>query len=227
MGQDHPLLGLPPAQPRAHADHERAHLRNGRQLPAGRGGHRGPQPHRVRPHQAAGALQDHPVAAQVADSLRELLPRQDGLPGGVHRGARGGAARGRRGGQHQELHVQVPPRRQRHLRRQLHLLPPRLRHLRHRRLRRHVQLLGQGLQAAAQGSEQVPVRAAARTHPLRGVQPRRLAVRVRRVVRLVARLLRVQPAGDEEHHPDPRGEGGRGQGQAQGGHGGGRQEVGA
>lgn len=76
-----------------------------------------------------------------------------------------------------------------HLRCQSHRLPPDLWHLRHHRLRRHLQLLGQGLTAAPEGFQQVqPV------DPMRRVQSRWHDLRLRRLVRLEQRLRALQPA---------------------------------
>mmetsp|Transcript_2284 Transcript_2284/g.4599 ORF Transcript_2284/g.4599 Transcript_2284/m.4599 type:complete len:229 (+) Transcript_2284:769-1455(+) len=137
------------------------------------------------------------------------LPRQanNGVSGGVHRGPCGGAARGRSSGE-QKLHLQVPPRggRAGHLRGELHVLPPHAGHLRHHRRGRHVQLLGQGEQAAAEGDEQVQG-----AHPVRRLQPRRHHPLVRLELRLAQGRRRAQPRGGHQQDLPPRRAGQRGE----------------
>jgi len=94
--------------------------------------------------QPASAVQAVVIAAQVSDAMRRHVSRSLGLLGRLHRRTRRGSARGRQFAK-QELYFQMSQRRHaRHLRRQLHLVPPDVWNVRHRGRRRQLQLLGQG-----------------------------------------------------------------------------------
>mmetsp|Transcript_463 Transcript_463/g.1777 ORF Transcript_463/g.1777 Transcript_463/m.1777 type:complete len:281 (+) Transcript_463:406-1248(+) len=199
VGQDVKILGHQATQPGDAGAASRAVLRSVRLAPVTGGGHGGAPLVGVQPVGPLSAVQAADEPLEVPDARGRGVPEQTRLPGGLHRGQSRGEPRRRVAGV-EKLHVQVPPRAGGHLRRERHKVPPQARHVRDVRQRRRVQLLGQGLEAKTEADGQVQ-----RAHPLRGLQPRRIHLRLRRVLRLVqGRIGPHGQLGPEQHIPSRR-----------------------